>query len=183
MHCWPLNFISRKQRIAKSKYGDHNLLIYNDLTDFRKIYTYHSKESLEKNNEIVLLASTYETPDKVRNNLESAGVNIQKHMQDGSLMVIDSMRGYHMSDVYGVVKLVETLQVRGQSEGKSGVLCFADIGTFFLLDKIQKLVDYELTVPKKLDMKVKAFCCYHKGNFDFFTKQQKQNLLAAHRVV
>ena len=181
--CVPVNS-SRHREISKATYGDHDIIIYSDLNDFRKIYSYHAKESLEENNEIVLIATTtYESPDKVKNNLESAGINVSRHLEGGSLVVIDSVRGYHMPDVYGVLKLLESLQIRGRKEGKSGVVDFADPGSFFLLDRKQELVNYELTVPKKLDIRLKTFCCYHKEDFDTFTDRQRQDLLEGHHRV
>jgi KaiC/GvpD/RAD55 family RecA-like ATPase len=179
---WPLNCL-RKRNISKAAYGDHNMIIYNDLNEFREIYSFHSKKGLEENNEIVLISSTYETPDRVQSNLTSAGVDVRKHLSEGSLMIIDSMRAYR-PDVMGLVKLVESLHTRGQKNGKSGVVCFGDVGSFFLLDKTRELTDYETTIPKKLHYKLRAFCCYHKENFDELTNDQKQKLLKGHfRVV
>jgi hypothetical protein len=59
-------------------------------------------------------------------------------------------------------------------------VCFGDVGSFFMLDKTQELADYESTIPKKLQNKLRAFCCYHKENFDELTKEQKQKLLKSH---
>ncbi len=42
------------------------MIIYEDLYTLREIYTKFSKKALEKNNEIMLIVTTYETPDTVR---------------------------------------------------------------------------------------------------------------------
>ena len=175
-----INRAMRMRKISNAKYGDHNMLIYNDLNEFRRIYTYHAKKGLEENNEIVLISSAYETPDRVNSNLESSGVDVRKHSLDGSLIVVDAMRAYHTADVNGLLKLLESLQTRGQKDGKNGIMCFGDLGTFFLLHKTQELADYESTIPKKVQMRSRAFCCYHKANFDALHIQQKQKLLEAH---
>jgi hypothetical protein len=158
------------------------MIIYDDLDDFRKIYTYHCKKALE-NNEIVLISSTFETTDKIKSHLKSAGVNVLKHVLDGSLLIVDSMRSYHVSDVKGLVKLIDTVNERAQREGKSGILCFADIGTFFLLEKTDELINYESSNPKKLDTKTRVFCCYHKAQFATLSKGQKQRLLECHNRI
>jgi len=156
------------------------MIIYSDLNEFRKIYTYHVKKGLEENDEIVVISSAYETPDRVRDNLEGVGVDVRKHISVGALRIIDAMKAYHLSDVYGLLKLLESLQARADKEGKSGLLCFGDVGTFFLLNKARELTDYESTIPKKVQLKTKGFCCYHKKNFDALTKEQKQNLYECH---
>ena len=180
LYSWALNRVMRMRKISNAKYGDHNMIIYNDLNEFRRIYTYYAKKALDENNEIVLISSAYETPNRVNSNLEGSGVNARKHTLDGSLMVIDAMRAYHTVDVNGLLKLIESLQSRGQKDGKNGVVCFGDLGTFFLLHKTQELADYESTIPKKVQMRSRAFCCYHKANFDALDKQQKQKLLEGH---
>ncbi len=175
-----LNRVRRTRTISKSEYGDHNMVIYKDLNEFRKIYTYHTKEGLGEKNEIVLISSAYETPESVKSNLTNAGVDTRRHMLDGSLIIIDAMRAYHTADVYGLMKLLESLHYRGQKDGKSGVLCFGDVGTFFLLHKTQELADYESSIPNIVQMKLRAFCCYHKANFDTLSQEHKHKLLECH---
>jgi len=166
--------------INKAAYGDHNMIIYDDLDDFRKIYVYHCKIALEEKNEIVLLSTTYESLDEVKDNLEKARIDVKKYMSEGSLVIIDSMRGFHGPDVNGVLMLVTSLAERAQKDGKSGVLCFGDPGTFFLLEKLEELVNYESPMPRKFQMKIKAFCCYHRANFDVLSSGQKEKLLECH---
>ena len=96
-----LNRVRRTRTISKSEYGDHNMVIYKDLNEFRN--TYHTKEGLGEKNEIVLISSAYETPESVKSNLTNAGVDTRRHMLDGSLIIIDAMRAYHTADVYGLL--------------------------------------------------------------------------------
>jgi hypothetical protein len=177
-----LNRFSRALVMSNAGSGDHNMIIYRDLDDFRKIYTYHCKKALEENNEIVLISSTYETPDRVQSNLEKAGVDVRKYKSEGSLMIIDSMRAYR-PDIQGLMKLLESLHTRGQKDGKNGVVCFGDVGSLFLLDMDQELTDYESTIPKKFQNKLRGFCCYHKVNFDRLTGEQKRALSACHHRI
>jgi hypothetical protein len=179
---WYHNDKHIQQAISNCEFGDHNILIYPDLRKFSEIYTYHCREAL-KNNEIALILPTYESIDKVKNNLSDGGVDVDKHMEEGSLFIIDSVHGYHMPDVYGVLKLVKSLQQRAEREGKSGIIDFADVGSFFLLERTRLLVEYELSVPKKMDLKFKAFCCYHKKDFARLSRMQKKQLLDSHYQV
>lgn len=45
------------------------MIIYEDLYTLREIYCKFSKTALEKNNEIMLIVTTYETPNNVRDML------------------------------------------------------------------------------------------------------------------
>ena len=100
----------------------------------------------------------------------------------GSLWVIDSVKGYHMPDVYGLLKLARSLEARAEKEEKSGIAEFADMGSFFLLNKRKELVDYELSVSGRLNTKLKAFCCYHSEDFNTLAKPQKKMLLESHHM-
>src|SRR5690349_5848743 len=81
---WPLHSYRRMLKISKAAYGDHDIIIYDDLDDFRKIYRYHCKIAHEEKNEIVLICTTYESLDEVKDNLDKARIDVQKHMSEGS---------------------------------------------------------------------------------------------------
>jgi KaiC/GvpD/RAD55 family RecA-like ATPase len=166
--------------ISNSDYNEHNLLVYPDLDAFSKIYSYHTREAIEKNNDYVIIATTYQTIDAVKKQLEYNGVDASKYIKDGSLVIIDSVKGYHMPDVYGVIKLVKSLQMRAEKEGRNGITDFADTGSFFMLEKIRQLLEYEMSVPKKMDLKFRAFCCYHQQDFGTLTKEQQKMMIDHH---
>ena len=83
-----LDIISQYQ-LQSSCYNEHNLLIYEDLYTLREIYCRFAKMALEKNNEIMLIVTTYETPRTVRDMLSEYDINVQKHESNGSLVMID----------------------------------------------------------------------------------------------
>ena len=166
--------------ISNSDYSEHNLLVYPNLQTFSEIYSHHTKEALERNNDYVVIATNYQSVDRVKTQLELNGVDASRYMKEGSLIIIDSVRGYHSPDVYGVIKMVRSLQMRAEKDGKTGITDFADTGSFFLMEKIKELVDYELSVPKKIDMKFRAFCCYHQDDFDLLTEEQQRTMIEHH---
>ena len=127
-----------------------------------------------------MISSTYETPDKVKSNLERAGVDVRQHILDGTLMIVDSLRSYHLPEVNGLLKLLMSLNERISREGKKGILCFGDVGIFFLLEKIEELISYEFLIPRQLQLTSRSFCCYHKAHFDVLTKKQKEKLQQCH---
>ena len=101
----------------------------------REIYCMFAKMALEKDNEIMLIGTTYETPHTVRDMLREYDINMQKHESNGSLVIIDSVQGYQAANFYGVFWLIELLAIRAQKESKNGVFSIADMGSFFLFGR------------------------------------------------
>jgi hypothetical protein len=135
---------------------------------------------IEGSNELVVIVSTYQTADGIKRQLENHGVDASKYIDDGSLILLDSVKAYHIPDVYGVMKLIRSLQIRGAKAGKNGITAFADMGSFFILDKVEQLIEYELSVPKMMDLNLRAFCCYHKHDFDRLSERMQETLTQHH---
>jgi KaiC/GvpD/RAD55 family RecA-like ATPase len=74
-------------------------------------------------NEIVLIASQYEPPHKVRSNLSDYGVDVDRYEKDGSLIIIDSVKGSQSDkDHSGVINLCNLLVARTEKDGKNWCL-------------------------------------------------------------
>jgi hypothetical protein len=89
-----------------------------DIQTLRKTYSRYVKSQLEDNNEIVLILPYYETANNVRKTLSnsdfvnrgettnsdsnnsngSSVIDVRKYEKEGSLMIMDSVRGYFGSD-------------------------------------------------------------------------------------
>jgi MEDS: MEthanogen/methylotroph, DcmR Sensory domain len=160
------------------------MIIYEDLYTFREIYCNYSKEALERHNEIVLIASTYEDLGTMRDMLTDYGVDVQYHESNGSLLIMDSAQGFQTGDTYGVLRLVQSLAIRAEKHGKKGIVGISDMGSFFLFNREKELVTYELSIPKRIDIRIKAFCCYHKNDFGLrLTMDQQESLTNHHQRV
>jgi hypothetical protein len=93
------------------------MIIYEDLYTLREIYARVSKKALEQNNEIMLIDTTYETPDIVRNMLSEYEINVKKYYEsNGSLVIIDSVKVYQRANFYGVLRLIQLLAIRAQKD-------------------------------------------------------------------
>ena len=157
------------------------MIIYEDLYTLREIYARFSKKALEKCNEIMLIVTTYETPNAVRGMLTEYEIDVRKHESNGSLVIIDSVEGYQRANFYGVLGLIHLLAIRAQKDSKNGIFAIADMGSFFLFGREKELVNYELSIPKTIDIRLKAFCCYHKNDFSLrLTKDQQRELTNHH---
>jgi hypothetical protein len=167
--------------IRRSSFHDHDMLIYSDLPTFRKIYSECTRQALHSN-EIVFLATTYDPFDKVTDELRSKGISVDDETKAGNLVIVDAVRAYQI-DTYGAMKLGKSLVLRAIKEGKSGVFNMSDMGSFFLSERIERLVEYERSLRGKKDLKFKAICSYHKGNFGKLNDEQQNVLRSAHNAL
>ena len=167
--------------IRRSNFHDHSMLIYSDLPTFRKIYSECTRQALHSN-EIVFLATTYDPFDKVTDELRRKGISVDNETKDGNLVIVDAVRAYQI-DTYGAMKLGKSLVLRAIKEGKSGVFNMSDMGSFFLSERIETLVEYERSLREKKDLKFKAICSYHKGNFGKLNDEQQNVLRSAHNAL
>ncbi len=177
--------------------GENGIIIYPNLQTFRQIYTQYVKDQLakakdeqERNNNnnahnkqlmprIILIATFYETIDSVKHNLSAVGVDVQRHIDNGSLVIVDAFSSYY-PDINGMKKLVASLSERARKEDRAGVSAIVDMGYFFLFGgdgRATELINYEASLPPKTDGgNVKGFSCYHGGNYNTLKDSQRKEL-------
>ena len=178
------------KQLRQAEYGAHYIIVYYDMMTLRQIYTSYIKTQLEYNNELVLILPYYETPKTVRSVLsgenhssnEGSIIDVRKYEKEGSLMIIDSVEAYFSSDT-DLMSFVEKLAKKAQSSGRNGISVIADLDSFYYFNRIDKLIEYEMSLPTKYDdkMKLKGFCFYHQEDFDRrLSKEEKQKLVEHH---
>ena len=121
----------------------------------------------------------YETTDSLKRFLigvDNDNEDMMKKYED-SLTVMDSIKGHFGADDHMVFvnKLV--------NRAENGVLIIADAGSFFHLNKKDKLVEHELSMPSRFDTHLKRFCVFHKQDFNSLAEEQRQKLLDHHGQV
>ena len=187
--------------------GENGILVYPNMQIFREIYMQYAKDQLvareeQKENEdnddddyrynnnrrkeqllmprIILIATFYDTVNAVRHNLSAVGVDVQSHIDDGSLLIVDAFDGYY-PNVGGMKKLVASLSERARKEGRIGVSVISNMGFFFLYDgdgDASELISYETSLPSKTDGgNVRGFSCYHTRDYENLDDSQKKELL------
>ena len=178
------------KQLRQAEYGAHYIIVYDDMMTLRQIYSGYIKTQIEDNNELVLILPYYETTETVRrvlsgeNNSGNGGsiIDVRKYEKEGSLMIIDAAEAYFSSDT-DLMSFVEKLSKQAQSYGKKGISVIADLASFYHFNRIDKLIEYEMSLPTKYDdkMKLKGFCFYHQEDFDRrLSKEEKQKLLEHH---
>jgi hypothetical protein len=170
--------------LKQADYGEHNLLIYPHLTALEEVYSQYFKSRLESNKENILFLSTYQSVDSVRRFLRTIDLDVIGYEENGSLIILDSVRGYFGSES-DVLSLVKVLSKSAHNQGRKGCCVIADMGSFYLVRKVQELLKYEMSVPLKFGcndnlIKCKCFCCYHQKDFLRLPEHEKQVLFEHH---
>ena len=186
--------------------GENGILVYPNMQTFREIYMQYAKDQLVAREEqeddgdnkdnvyhynsnrlkeqllmprIVLIATFYDTVNTVKHNLSAVGVDVQSHIDDGSLLIVDAFNGYYPS-VDGMKKLVASLSERAAREGRIGVSAIVNMGFFFLYDghsEASELISYETSLPSRTDGgNVRGFSCYHLRDYKNLNDSQKKKL-------
>jgi hypothetical protein len=178
------------KQLRQAEFGAHYIIVYHNMMTLRQIYSGYINAQLEDNNEIVLILPYYETTEMVRSvlsgeNDNSKGgsiIDVRKYEKEGSLIIIDSVKAYFGSDT-DLMSFVKKLSKQAQNSGKNGISVIADLASFYFHNGIDKLIEYEMSLPTKYDdeMKLKGFCLYHQEDFDKrLSKEQRQKLLEHH---
>jgi hypothetical protein len=184
-----------KEEVAE---GENGIIIYPNLQTFREIYMQYVKDELAKEEEeeeeeennstgnkqlmprIILIATFYETINSVKYYLNAEGIDVQRHIDNGSLVIVDAFRSYY-PDINGMKKLVASLSQRARKEGRVGVSAIVDMGYFFLFGgdgRATELINYEASLPPKTtDSNVRGFSCYHGGNYNTLKGSQRKELV------
>jgi CheY-like chemotaxis protein len=157
----------------------HNMLVYDNLEVFRQILADYAKTFLPQN-EIILYATQYDSIDDLKQYLKRNGVDVSKHLSDGTLFIIDAQHGYQGQDVLDTFKMAKTLVQRARKEERNGVSWVGDMGSFLALDRAFDLLDYELYCPATYQDTLKTVCCYHIEDFKKLSTEQRNRLIDHH---
>ena len=128
----------------------------------------------------------HETTDSVRHVLSQLGIDVRKCEQNRSLVIIDSVKAYFHSDI-DIKSLVKMRAEDAKRMGKKCVSIIDDMGSFFLYEKQNQMIEYEIELQlddeKKNNansVKIKGICAYDKDNFDALKKKEQQALFEHH---
>jgi hypothetical protein len=193
--------------------GSHCLMVFPDLMTLRGVYSHYTKMQLEHNNEIVLILPYYETIDMVKLTLSGetiygengnnpfgySGIDVNKYEKEGSLIIMDSLKGYFPSQGKSsfhvnndspkgdldLMSYLEILLKQAERQKKNGVTVLSDMGSFYHYndrDGSLKLIEYECSLPERFNArKLKGFCLYHQKDFEKrFSQEQQAELLDCH---
>jgi KaiC/GvpD/RAD55 family RecA-like ATPase len=157
------------------------MLVYPDLATYRKIYSESAKQALD-NDEVVFLVTTYDSFERIKDSLMQVGISVSNETKAGNLIIMDAIKAYQI-DTYGAAKFVTTLVKKSETHRKAGVFALTEMGSFFIVGRIALLLEYETSLHKKLEIRLKATCTYHKDDFSALSNKQQETILVAHNTV
>jgi hypothetical protein len=170
--------------IRDSDYGDHNLVVYPCLPQLEEFYIECCKHSILERNEIFVVVTQYQHVSAVRKKMYLAGIDAASYESDGTLVILDSEIAYQptseQTPTYDIIILTTMLMKQVQERNKKGITLLSDLGTFILNNRIPELISYEQSVPAKIDINIRSFCCYHKDDFNLLTEEQRKRILEHH---
>lgn len=174
------------QRLVSVPFGYHYLILYSNIGIARIVYSEYIKAQIDAQpDSVIIMLPFYDTSDKVREILESEGVDVKGIEKEGKLIIVDIEKV--INNPYYAVSEVERLRafirhVEREHTGKS-VFVIADMSAFNHLKKWRELLDYERNLHKYQEVeKWKELCFYHEHDFKMmFTEEQANELLDYHK--
>jgi hypothetical protein len=174
------NVESITQLLCDCQYGEHDIVIYPDLSSFREIYARLTRARIGSWNDKVILLPHYETAKSVEQALMELEVSAKEEASRGSLEVIDSYHAFFDPE-QTFLQVVSAALNDAQRAGKSGAIIIADMGSFYHRQAIESLISHECRIPsRKADVKSNIFCCYNYKDFQKLTKAQEEKICENH---
>ena len=169
----------------QSQFGNHNLILFTNRDSLKNICSKYCKTALDSSSEIVLILTYYESVKDWLVYLRDYGISVEKYKNDGSLVVIESKKGFFglLNDFVGIMIMIRMLLGRANKLTKKGLTIISDMGVFFP-NRIEDLIKHETEISTSIqDLKVKIYCVYNKLDFESLREEQKQLLDSNHYEV
>ena len=164
----------------------HDLILYKNIDMLKNWCLQFCRVALLESNEIVLILSDYDSIKYALDDLTNNNFNLGKMKNDGSLVIVDSKKGfYSMLDRFvGIIIMVKMLLTRAQTHRKNGVTVVSDTGIFFHLNRIDDLIKHESLISSTVShLKVKINCVYNSNDYAGLNDGQKQLLQSDHNKI
>jgi hypothetical protein len=174
------------RRFPRIEPGHHYLVLYPDIRKLREVYSDYVKGQIQEEPDSVTLVLPYfDTTEKVREILESKGVNVAEREKQGFLIIVDIEKVikstyFELTDAQRLEGF--TNQIGSKHQGKT-ILVVADMSAFNHLKKSRELLEYERNLHKNLRIRNwKELCLYHEKDFRaMFTGEEVTELLEFHK--
>lgn len=171
--------------LLEVKFSEHNILIYDDIHAFDRAYSKYCKHQLTISNQLVLLLIFNEDEDTVLQNLSDEGVDVERRVSDGSLLIEDSVLEFFGSAT-DILEYLLILQDHASDIGKSGLTIILDIAGLYLLGTEGDLSRFESSVGKishKYLAKASLLCCYHIALYGKIDKCSRDGIITEHQKI
>ncbi|MDQ4101688.1 MAG: hypothetical protein M3115_05830 [Thermoproteota archaeon] len=152
---------------------------------FDTAYAKYCKHQLTMSNQLVLLLIFNEDEETVLQNLSDEGVDVERRLTDGSLLIEDSVLEFFGSGT-DMLEYLLILQDHAKDIGKSGLTIILDIAGLYLLGSEGDLLRFESSIGKtshKYLAKASLLCCYHIALSGKISKANRDRIIAEHKRI
>jgi hypothetical protein len=174
------NLTTIVEQLSKFEFGEHNILTYPDYDSLRELYARHCKQRLEKGNEIVVILPHYLTPVSIRLAMQELEIDVNKHEQDQTLVIMDAVSTMFNPSPNDFVEYLQGLEHRARAKNKDGICILADMGAFYHMRKEKEIMQYESSIPQKSSLKSTLLCIYHNHDFERLSKEAREAICKSH---
>lgn len=148
--------------VSNTKPRDHVLLFYDTLErKYNVLFTFLSA-GLASGKGAVYVCSE-ESPEKIRNEMESYGINVTEEEEAGRLQVRDYDGWYIQEGRVECVKILAGWKETYEDFRKRGLRLRAtgETACFFKHDKVRELLRYEYALHRFFDIPMEAICAFN----------------------
>jgi hypothetical protein len=176
-------------KIKQSNFGEHNLILYQDVATLNNVYLEYCKNALETLNEMILILPFHQPVSNLFHSFKNIGVNVEKYKLQGLLVIVEAKKGYFSltNELVDITIMIKMLLQRSNKLGKSGLTIFSDMELFFHHNRLDELLKHETRLYMSsswiTNSKMKVFCCYNISDLNLLTDNQKQDLLNRHNKI
>lgn len=148
--------------VSDLKASDHIIFFYDTLERKHNILFSFLSSGLA-NRKGAFYVCSEETPDDIRRNMESFGMEVKENEAEGKLMIRDYNEWYiHGGQVEYMKILAGWKEVYDRFEKKGlGLRATGEMACFFQHNEVRELLRYEYALHRVLDVPMEAICAYN----------------------
>lgn len=79
-------------KIKQSNFGEHNLILNQDVATLNSVYLEYCKNALETLNEMILILSYHESVSNLFHSFKNIGLDVEKYKLQGLLVIVEAKK-------------------------------------------------------------------------------------------
>jgi hypothetical protein len=167
--------------LCKTNAGEHAMLLYDDVSSFRDIYSSHCKKALQGEGSSVMILSHYEANTSVVQTLKEVELDVEHHKKDGSLIMIDASEILSKSEnVVDFLRYLMTAEMAVKKRGKMRLDIVVDMGCFYHLRRADEIPKFEESIAARTNKESTIICCYHSRDFERMDEGLREKIRSGH---
>ncbi|HKZ94548.1 MAG TPA: MEDS domain-containing protein [Candidatus Bathyarchaeia archaeon] len=149
--------------VPQLKPTDHAIMFYEYPEDKYRVLFDYLKAGLDSQEAVAYVAGIDETPSQVRNLMQKRGIDADLCEKKGMLQIMSYKDWYLIGGEFNVqrtIALWARLLGDALADGFKGLRVAGDTTWFFKCDMKEKLLEYENSLHRVLDVPLIAICAY-----------------------